>query len=129
MTQLTILGPSINLAVSACHKESSDAGWWHNKNGVHLLHESPYVVSNKIALIHSELSEALEGDRKGTMDSHIPHRKTIEVELADAAIRLFDLAGALDLDLGGAVDEKRAYNLKRADHQPEARASANGKKY
>jgi len=38
-------------------------------------------------------------------------------------------AGALNLDLGGAIAEKLAYNAQRADHKPEARAAAGGKTY
>lgn len=52
-----------------------------------------------------------------------------EVELADAVIRIFDLAGAYGMDLGGAIAEKLAYNAHRADHKPEARAAAGGKAY
>jgi NTP pyrophosphatase (non-canonical NTP hydrolase) len=53
----------------------------------------------------------------------------IEVELADAVIRIADLAGALELDLGSAIAEKMAYNAQRADHKPEARAAAGGKSF
>jgi NTP pyrophosphatase (non-canonical NTP hydrolase) len=63
------------------------------------------------------------------MDDHLPLRSMLEVELADAVIRIADLAGALDLDLGGAIAEKLAYNAKRADHNPENRAAAGGKAY
>jgi len=114
--------------VSICHGASLAAGWWHNQDGSPLKN-NPYAFSNKIALIHSELSECLEGDRKGLMDDKLPHRPTREVELADAAIRLFDLAGAYGMDLGGALVEKMAYNAKREDHKLESRAAANGKKY
>jgi NTP pyrophosphatase (non-canonical NTP hydrolase) len=82
-----------------------------------------------LCLIHSEISEAMEGHRKNLMDSHIPHRSMLEVELADAVIRIADLAGALGLDLGAAIAEKMAYNATRADHKPEARAATNGKAY
>ena len=37
----------------------------------------------------------------------------VEVELADAVIRIADLAGALGLDLGGAIAEKLEYNRNR----------------
>jgi hypothetical protein len=46
------------------------------------------------ALMHSELSEALEGIRKDLMDDHLPHRKTEEVELADFVIRALDYIGS-----------------------------------
>ena len=67
----------------------------------------------KIALVHSELSEALEADRKGLMDDKLLDREGREVELADAMIRIFDLAGRYDLDLGGALMAKIAFNASR----------------
>lgn len=111
-----------------CHSASFNAGWWKDKSGKD-IRENPYCFSNKLALVHSELSEALEGDRKGNMDDHLPHRRATEVELADALIRIFDLAGAFDLDVAGALVEKMEYNSKRADHKAEARAAPNGKQY
>lgn len=80
-------------------------------------------------LIVSELAECMEGERKNLMDTHLPHRRMAEVELADVLIRLFDYAGAYGYDLDGAVAEKRAYNQCRPDHKPEARLAANGKKW
>ncbi len=68
----------------------------------------------RIALIHSELSEAVEGIRKDAVDDKLPHRKMEEVELADVLIRMEDYAGFYDLDLGGARDEKEVMNLGRA---------------
>ena len=55
-------------------------------------------------------------------------RKMIEVELADAMIRIMDLAGAMQLDLGGAMVEKLLYNTQRSDHKVDNRAKNNGKK-
>ena len=107
-----------------CHGASSRAGWWKNTDI-----KDRHVVPAKLCLIHSEVSEAMEGHRKSLMDDKLPHRPMVEVELADAAIRIFDLAGALGLDLGGAIAEKIAYNADRADHKPEARAAAGGKAY
>jgi NTP pyrophosphatase (non-canonical NTP hydrolase) len=82
-----------------------------------------------LCLIHSEISEALEGHRKNLMDDKLQHRKSIEVELADALIRIADLAGYLSLDLGGAVVEKLVYNESRADHKLANRIQDGGKKF
>jgi hypothetical protein len=78
-------------------------------------------IPEKIALIHSELSEALEGYRQDLMDDKLVDRPMIEVELADAVHRIFGLAIILKLDLGGAYVEKAAYNRTRADHDPATR--------
>lgn len=94
-------------------------GWWDN----------PREDGTVLALIHSEISECLEGLRKDLMDDHLPHRKMAEVELADALIRILDFAGFKGYDVAGAVLEKLAYNRTRADHQRAARAEANGKKF
>ena len=66
-----------------------------------------------IALMHSELSEALEADRKDLMDDKLTHRKGLEVELADAVIRIMDFSQGKDLDVDGAVLEKLNYNKTR----------------
>jgi hypothetical protein len=86
-------------------------------------------IGELLMLTVSELSEALEGHRKNLMDDKLPHRKMFEVELADTIIRIFDMAGGLGLDLGGAFVEKMAYNAKREDHKLEARMGEHGKKY
>jgi NTP pyrophosphatase (non-canonical NTP hydrolase) len=82
-----------------------------------------------IALAHSELSEALEGHRKDLMDDKIPHRKMVEVELADLLIRVFDIAGGYGFDLDGAFEDKMTYNAVRDDHKIENRLATGGKKY
>lgn len=81
-----------------------------------------------IALMHSELSEALEGHRKGLMDDKLPHRKMEEVELADCVIRILDTCGSLGFDIGAAIREKMEYNKTRADHKLENRRAEGGKK-
>lgn len=106
------------------HSASDAAGWWSDEDKA-----NPYIVPLKLVLVHSEVSEALEGFRKGQMDDKLPHRKAIEVELADALIRIGDLAGFLDLDLDGAIQEKMKYNKIRLDHSEEARVSQGGKKF
>lgn len=118
-----------NLLQSVCHTAARAAGWWHDLRTGDPIIGRPHCVGEKLALVHSEVSEALEGHRKGLMDDKLPHRQMIEVELADAVIRIMDLAGAMDLDIGGAIAEKLAYNAQRADHKPENRAKAGGKAY
>jgi NTP pyrophosphatase (non-canonical NTP hydrolase) len=86
-------------------------------------------VGEMLMLVVSELAEALEGHRKSLRDAHIPNRISFEVELADAVIRILDIAGALGLDLGGAVADKLEYNASRLDHTTEARLKPDGKKY
>ncbi len=114
------------------HDLNIQAGWWTDKE-LGEVKESPavlkYFIGAKLGLVHSEVSEAMEGYRKDLMDDHLPNRKMVEVELADVFIRIFDLAGALNLDLGGAVIEKIAYNLKRKDHKPEVREAVGGKSF
>lgn len=114
----------VNDLCKQCHDAAFEAGWWDNRplDNVH-------VVPSTLCLIHSEISEAMEGHRKGLMDDHLPNRPMIEVELADAVIRVADLCGALGLDLGGAIVEKLAYNKQRSDHKRENRAKAGGKVY
>ena len=112
---------SLNALARLCYRRSVEAGW--------LETEEQKAVPTILCLIHSEISEALEGYRCDLMDTHLPHRKMIEVELADAVIRIAMLAGKQNLDLDGAVREKLAYNLTRADHQKEAREKEGGKKF
>lgn len=107
------------------HDKNVKAGWFTDlKTGLPLDRN----IGEMMALIHSEVSEALEGYRKNLMDDHLPHRKMIEVELADAVIRILDLAGYLKIDIGGALVEKLDYNSKRSDHKIENRLLENGKK-
>lgn len=121
--------------VFACHEASTAAGWWHHQGQplrLQLVGRTRLglaLAAEKLCLIHSEISEAMEGLRKDLQDDKLPHRKMMEVELADALIRICDLAGAMNFDLGGAVAEKLAYNATRADHKPDARASAGGKAF
>ena len=118
----------INALVHFIHQDNLDAGWWKDKYGDD-IRSNPYCFSNKLVLVHSELSEALEADRKGLADDKLPHRDGREVEIADAVIRLFDLAGGYGMDLGGAIVEKLAFNKQRLDHKLENRNAVGGKAY
>jgi len=117
---------NLKLLQACVHSSSRNAGWWDEVDTIDGLEA---ITPTKLALVHSEVSEALEGFRKGLMDDHLPHRTMAEVELADVIIRVLDLAGAHDMDLMGAVQEKLQYNWERADHKRENRAAAGGKKF
>ena len=99
--------------------------WWHDENGQRLDRNK----GEMLMLIVSEVSEAMEGERKSLMDDKLPHRSMAEVELADAMIRIFDYAHAHGYDLEGAYREKMSYNATRADHSYAVRSQANGKKW
>lgn len=123
VTELLIAGAG-RVLQEQCHAASVRDGW---DDGVD--YTDKYVVAAKMMLVVSEMSEATEALRKDLMDDKLPHRNGVEVELADAIIRIFHLGGALGFDLGAAIQEKMKYNAERADHKPENRAKAGGKKF
>lgn len=108
------------------HIHDLNKNWWMDIN---TLEPKERNVGELLCLVHSEISEAMEGHRKGLMDDKLPHRSMFEVELADALIRIFDIGAGLKLDLAGALFEKLEYNHHRADHKIENRKLAGGKKY
>lgn len=119
------------------HDDNVKAGWWNDiSTGVDLAEEvrnktrfGKALIAEKLCLVHSEVSEGMEGVRKNLQDDKLPHRPMIEVELADAVIRILDLCGALKLDLGGAIYEKLEFNAVRPDHKIENRSKENGKAF
>lgn len=116
---------SADLLTDACHLASKRAGWWDGVDP-----RDPYVTATKLMLAVSELAEAMEGARKGLKDDKLPDCEMLEVELADCAIRVFDLAGALGYsNFGGTLARKMLFNATRADHKVENRAAEGGKKF
>lgn len=114
------------LAALARRVHGGNARWWRDPaTGAPVARN----VGELLMLCTSELAEALEGHRKGLNDDHLPHRKMFEVEVADALIRILDMAGGLGLDLAGAFEEKLAYNARRVDHTDAARLAPGGKRY
>jgi len=108
------------------HGASRKAGWYTNLKTGEPLDRN---VGEMLMLIVSEVSEAMEGYRKNLMDDKLPHRRMIEVELADTIIRIGDIAGYLGLDIGGAVIEKMDFNGNREDHKIENRKAEGGKAF
>ena len=116
----------ITAAQSLAHKTATDAGWYTDpQTGEPITRNFGEVV----ALMHSELSEALEADRKSLMDDKLTHRSGVEVEFADCIIRILDTAAAMGLDVASALIEKNRYNKERADHKLANRVEIGGKKY
>lgn len=127
------IGASVNEVAMACHGLAAESGWWIDlETGEDVRTWEPKYfmcwVMSKITLMHSELSEGVEGYRKDLMDDKLRHRKMFEVELADAVIRIFDMAGGLNMDIGGAIVEKLVFNASRKDHKIENRKAENGKR-
>ena len=101
-----VLGPALTVMLkiqaALVSQFMQTQGFWESDN-----------TGEKIALMHSELSEALEADRKNLDAEHIPGFTGVEEELADVIIRILDFAGHHQLRLGEALSAKITYNLTR----------------
>lgn len=115
---------ALNLLSKLCHE--ANIKWWRKIGTDEPLERNKGEL---LMLMVSEISEAMEGERKGLMDDKLPHRKMAEVELADAIIRILDYSAAYNYDIGGAFVEKMEYNAIREDHKHEARELSGGKKW
>jgi len=97
--------------VVKCYATALAHGWWDGSGGE--------TVGEKIALMHSELSEALEAFRDGhpigliRIDEATGKPEGFTVELADTVIRIFDFCGRHGLPLEEAIRVKAAYNETR----------------
>lgn len=87
---------TVTFLMQKAHSNAKEKGFW----------DQPREFGTMIALIHSELSEALEGHRKNDMAN-------VAEELADVAIRLGDLCGGLGIDLESAILAKMDKNKAR----------------
>lgn len=140
----------LNALADRVHAANVKAGWWTDiKTGESTLRTRN--VPEMLMLIVSEISEGLEAVRKNLMDDKLPHRPGLQVELADAVIRILDLAGsrtAIERELyetregpwkglaeaqtnpiGTVLIEKMLFNADRADHKIENRRKDGGKAF
>lgn len=101
------LSDVVNDLCDIAHQISCDHGFYAGAD---------FNLGEKLALIHSEISEALEASRKSEKeaDHHIPQWLNFEVELADAVIRIMDLAAFMQIPLGEVIADKMLYNADRA---------------
>lgn len=94
-----------------CYTQSKKSGW----------HDPEVDASfvERLCLIHSEVSEVLEEYRKPESDvTRVWYEKNgkpegIPIEVADILIRVFDLCGKHNIDVGAAVVEKMKFNQTR----------------
>lgn len=108
------------------HQTCRDKGFWDDRERVEVvLPEKKYkyldpkrswqfVINEALMLVVTEISEAVEAVRHGNPpDDKVPQFSGLEAELADAVIRIMDLAAGYDLDVAGAIVAKAEYNKGR----------------
>lgn len=91
----------VNALAKEIFNQNKEKGWWDDMNR---------PIFQTLQLVSTEIAEATEGERKNLMDTHLPYRIMGEVELADAAIRLLDLAGRYNWTIITHEEEYTLYN-------------------
>lgn len=85
---------NLNELASLVHK--ANIKWWQNVDTGEPIKRNKWEL---LALVISEISECLEGERKDLMDDKLPNRKMAEVEMADAYIRLLDFSAGFEISI------------------------------
>jgi len=96
---------TFNIISDNVHETAKEKGWW----------ETDRNDGELIALIHSELSEALEALRNNNPpDDKIPEFSGAEAELADVIIRIMDFTAARKYRIAEALVAKIEMNKTRS---------------
>lgn len=105
----------ISEAIKRAHANSRDKGFWDDVQEDAQGHVHRDSINTRLLLIVSEVTETMEALR-----NHNPYSDKLgapttlfEEEMADIAIRLFDLAGYCEIDLETIIKEKMVYNETR----------------
>ena len=109
------------------HTTAKSKGWLQDLDGLqHALRQGStafvmdterlrlMALMEKLMLVVSELGEGVEGLRSKLMDDKLSSYSSLEVELADVMIRIFDLAEYFQLRVSEAMIDKMKYNKSRA---------------
>jgi hypothetical protein len=112
------------------HRRNINMGWW-KRDDMGVVQERN--MGEMLCLVHSEISEAMEGHRKSLMDDKLPQYPMLIVELVDALIREFDILGRecekAGVNLSDVFMAKVDFNAVRPDHKIENRMKPGGKAY
>lgn len=111
------------------HKANVNAGWWNDTETGEYMGDNIYFQTSKVLLIHAEISEAVEGLRKGMMDDKLPQYPNEAVELADLLIRTFDYCGLKGYPMEEILKAKVNFNAVREDHKVAVRKVSGGKRF
>lgn len=117
---VTPSAPTIANLARRAHEKACAKGWWDSTSPDGRWTD-PGTVPRCLALIHSEVSEALEAWRvddkastTGGGPDGTPKPDGFIAELADVVIRVFDTAEALGMNLEEAVLAKMKFNETRS---------------
>lgn len=102
----------VDFHIYAINSLAKHAGEINKANG---WHDPKTTILERICLAHSELSEACEAAREHDPkpDKDVPDLWNIEVELADAVIRILDIGYVHGYRVGEAIAKKLAFNETR----------------